>query len=335
MKVLVTGGYGFIGSNFIRYWLTNHPHDTISNLDKLSYAANPENLKDFKSSKNYAFTKGNILDSELVGRLTGDVDIIVHFAAESHVTRSEDAPEEFFENNVEGSKRLWEAAAKNRKLNKVIHISTDEVYGSIKDGYFREGDKKPGDHQSSSAYAKSKSQADDIAQSFFGILPMIVVRPTNNFGFYQYPEKALPRWITSALQDQPIYVWGTGSQVRDWLFAEDTARALEKILEKGEINSVYNIGANHKVEHTNKEIAQSVLRELGKPAELLKMIPDPRPDHDFRYGVDTTRLLGLGWRPGHFDEQFKKTVSWYKNNPDWWQPIKQEAESLYAKKEKK
>lgn len=335
MKILVTGGAGFIGSNFIHYWLKNHPTDTIVNLDKLSYAGNPANLKAWAGKPNYQFVHGDILDGELVAKLLADAEGLIHFAAESHVTRSEDAPEIFFENNVQGTKNLLNTAAKSSHLERVIHISTDEVYGSIQDGYFAEEDKEPGDHQASSAYAKSKSQADDVAQSFFGQLPLTIVRPTNNFGPYQYPEKALPRWATSALADQPLYVWGTGSQVRDWLHAEDTARALEIIWEKGETDAAYNIGANHQPEHPNLEIAERVLEVLGKPRSLIEMIPDPRPDHDFRYGVNTRKLQALGWQPGNFDTQFRQTVEWYRDNAWWWQPIKAEAEALYAGKERR
>ncbi len=335
MKILVTGGAGFIGSNFIRYWLNNHPDDSIINYDKLSYAGNPANLKDFENNPRYEFVQGDILDTDKLAKTMVGAEGLIHFAAESHVTRSEDAPEIFFENNVQGTKTVLETAHKLGRMKRVIHISTDEVYGSIKEGYFKEEDKEIGDHQASSAYAKSKSQADDIAQSFFNKLPISIVRPTNNFGPYQYPEKALPRWATSAVLNQPIYVWGTGSQVRDWLYVEDTARALEKIWETAKPNSIYNIGANHKPEHPNKEIAVGVLELLDKPKALLTMIPDPRPDHDFRYGVNTEKLSSLDWKPGNFDDQFKRTVLWYRDNVTWWQPIKEEAESLYKDREKK
>lgn len=334
MKLLVTGGAGFIGSNFIHYWLRRHPQDKIINYDKLSYAGNLENLRAVEKLPNYRFVKADILDKETAKRALEGVEIVVHFAAESHVTRSEDAPEEFYKTNVDGTKTILEAALAV-KPRLVIHISTDEVYGSIEDGYFAEEDKLPGDAQASSAYAKSKALADDVALSYFGKLPVVIVRPTNNFGPFQYPEKALPRWVTSALMNQPLYIWGEGKQVRDWLFAEDTARALELIIAKAKPGSIFNIGANHEKEYTNFEIANMVLEELGKSKDLLKKIPDPRADHDFRYGVKTDKIKALGWRPGDFIKQFKYTVNWYRENPAWWQPLKSEAEALYAKKERK
>lgn len=334
MKILVTGGAGFIGTNFINYWLTNHQDDIIVNLDVVSYAGNPDNLKKYVGSSRYKFVKGDIRNKKLIREISSDVNAVVHFAAESHVTRSEDQPEIFYENNVEGTKSLLGILVENKALKRVIHISTDEVYGSISSGYFKEKDKLPGDGQASSAYAKSKAISDDIAQSFFGQLPITIVRPTNNFGPFQYPEKALPRWATNALIGQPLKVWGTGQQIRDWLFTLDTAKALELIMEKGAVNDIYNIGANHQPEHNNLEIANKVLGSYGKSSDLIQMIPDPRPGHDFRYGVDTAKLKKLGWKPGNFDDQFEETLLWYKKNKNWWQPLKQEAESLYANKEK-
>ncbi len=329
MNLLVTGGAGFIGSNFIRYWLAHHPNDTIVNLDKLSYAGNLANLKDIEKNPHYRFVKGDVLDQPLTEKLLAETDVLVHFAAESHVTRSETDPELFYRVNVDGTRSLLKTAAAY-KLKRVIHISTDEVYGSIKNGYFKETDKKPGAEQASSAYAKSKSLADDVAQSFFDRLPLIVVRPTNNFGPYQFPEKALPRWITSALLDQPLQVWGQGRQVRDWLFVEDTARALELLIEKAPAPSIYNIGANHQREWPNVTIAAKVLKSLGKSADLLTLVPDPRHDHDWRYGVDTTKIKALGFRPGSFTNQFATTVDWYHDHPEWWRPLKAAAEALYA-----
>ncbi len=334
MKILVTGGAGFIGSNFIRYWLKNNPEDEITNLDLITYAGNPENLKEFEGNPRYKFVKGDVADKKLVDKLMGEVEGVIHFAAESHVTRSEDNPEIFYHTNVEGTKNLLENAVKHG-IKKFIHISTDEVYGSIENGYFKEEDKKPGDGQASSAYSKSKAQADDTAQSFFDKLTVIIVRPTNNFGPYQYPEKALPRWVTTVLSGGKIKVWGTGSQVRDWLYSTDTARALEILWKKVDKSGIYNIGANHQPEHNNLEVAKKVLECLGKGEDTLEMIPDPRPGHDFRYGVDTTKIHELGWKIGDFDEQFKDTVNWYVDHEDWWKPLKEEAESLYTNREKK
>jgi len=331
MRILVTGGAGFIGSNFIRYWLKQYPDDEITNLDKLSYAGNLDNLKSTENNPNYTFVHGDILNTTLVKKLLKDTDGLIHFAAESHVTRSESDPAAFMRNNVEGTKTILAAAKENTQLHRIIHISTDEVYGSIKSGFFKEGDKLPGDSQASSVYAKSKAQADDIAQSYFGVLPLIIVRPTNNFGPNQYPEKALPRWITSALLNQEIEVWGEGKQVRDWLYVEDTAKALETVWKFGQTNQIYNIGANHAEELTNLTIAKKLLNLLGKSDSLIKHIADPRPDHDFRYGVDTGKIRALGWKPGEFEQQFVQTVKWYRENKSWWQLLKQEAEKLYRR----
>jgi len=332
MKLLVTGGAGFIGSNFIRHWLKNHTEDEIFNLDKLTYAGNPANLADLPQScaDRYHFYKGDICDPAAINELACGADGLVHFAAESHVTRSEKDPHLFERTNVEGT-RMVLAAAKRYGLNRVIHVSTDEVYGSKESGYFKEEDKEPGDGQASSPYSKSKARADDIAQSYFNQLPIMIVRPTNNFGFRQYPEKALARWLTSALTNQPVEVWGEGQQVRDWLFVEDTARAIDLIWHQGESGTVYNIGANHSPEITNLEIAKQALRALELPEERIRLIPDPRPDHDFRYAVDTTRLQALGWRPGNFERQLRATAWWYRDNPQWWRPLKPEAEALYAR----
>lgn len=331
MRILVTGGAGFIGSNFIRYWLNKHPNDEITNLDKLSYAGNLENLRTVENESRYSFFQGDVMDVNLVERLLKNAEGLIHFAAESHVTRSESNPDAFLKSNVEGTKNILQIAKDSAQLQRIIHISTDEVYGSIKSGYFKEEDKLPGDLQASSVYAKSKAQADDIAQSFFESLPLIIVRPTNNFGPYQYPEKALPRWITSALLDQEVEVWGEGKQVRDWLFVEDTAKALEVVWKNGKTGQIYNIGANHTKELTNITIAKKLLRHLGKSDSLIKHIADPRPDHDFRYGVNSSKIRTLGWEPGDFERQFEQTINWYRQNQSWWRPLKQEAERLYQR----
>jgi dTDP-glucose 4,6-dehydratase len=278
-----------------------------------------------------------------VTKLLKECEGLINFAAESHVDRSIHGPEDFIRTNIVGTFRLleatrayWSGLETEAKANfRFLHVSTDEVYGSIEGGYFKEADKRPGDGQASSAYAKSKSQADDIAQSYFDKLPLVIVRPTNNFGPNQYPEKALPRWVTNALLDRPLKIWGKGEQVRDWLYTEDTARAIELLLTKASTPDIYNIGANHEPEFRNIDIALLVLKQLGKPESLLQFIPDPRPDHDFRYGVDTGKIRALGWEKGDFAKQLHDTVAWYRANQAWWQAIKQEAESLYQNREQK
>lgn len=326
---LVTGGCGFIGSNFIEHYLTNHPDRAVLNVDSLTYAGNPKNL-DGVDAKRYRFIKGDIADKKTVRDALENVDAVVHFAAESHVTRSEKNPKIFYRTNVEGTKVMLEEAVK-AGIKKFIHVSTDEVYGPIVDGYFKESDKKHDSSQATSPYAKSKAEADELAQSFFGKLPLIIVRPTNNFGPRQYPEKALPRWITNLLLGEKAPVWGEGRQVRDWLYVEDTFRAIDLLLQEGKWGEIYNIGANHQPEMNNKTIVLKVAKLLGRPESDVELVPDPRPDHDFRYGVDTTKIKALGWKTGEFAPQLKTTVEWYRDNAGWWKPLKAEAEKIYKK----
>lgn len=331
MKLLVTGGAGFIGSNFIRHILRTHPDYKIINLDKLTYAGNLDNLKNVAKNPNYQFVKGDILDEALVDELVGKVDAVIHFAAESHVTRSENEAEVFYKTNVEGTRVLLDAAVKDGG-KRFVHISTDEIYGSKEDGFFKEEDKEPGDHQASSVYSKSKALADDLALSYKDKLDVVVVRPTNNFGQYQYPEKALPRWTTRVLENEPIPVWGDGHQVRDWLYAVDTARAVDIILEKGISGEAYNVASNNDPEIENIELANIICEILGVSREqFIKLVPDPRPNHDFRYAIDTTKIKALGWQPEKdIRNIIKNIIVWYKENKWWWEPIKKEAEKIYS-----
>jgi len=326
-KLFVTGGAGFIGSNFIREYIKAHPDDLVVCFDLLTYAGNLDNLSGLDEA-NFTFIKGDITDREGVEQAMDDSDYVVHFAAESHVTRSEKDPAIFFKTNVEGTKTLLDAAIK-AKVKRFIHISTDEVYGPITEGYFKESDKVSGDSQATSPYAKSKSQADDLAQSYMDKLDLIIVRPTNNFGPRQYPEKALPRWITNVLSNEKIPVWGEGRQVRDWLFVGDTFKAIDLILRQGQASEIYNIGANHDTEMPNIEMAKKLVQLLSCTEEMIELVPDPRPQHDFRYGVDSTKLRALGWKPGQFEEQLALTVKWYQDNRSWWTALKEKAEKLY------
>jgi dTDP-glucose 4,6-dehydratase len=331
MRFLVTGGAGFMGSNFMRYVLNKNINCSIVNLDKLTYAGNLDNLKDIEEKSNYKFVKGDILDQKLVDRLMQKADAVFHFAAESHVTRSEIKPDVFYKTNVEGTKVLLESAERN-KVKKFIHISTDEVYGSRNKGFFKEEDKKLGDQQATSDYAKSKSKADDLALSFKGKLDIIVVRSTNNFGPYQYPEKALPRWITRVLSNEPVPVWGNGEQVRDWLYVIDTARAILQIFKKGKSGEAYNVAANNKPEIKNIDVANIVCKVLKVGKErFIKFIPDPREHHDFRYALDITKIKKeVGWVPSEDTKGLiKETVLWYKDNPWWWKPLITKAEEIY------
>ena len=259
-----------------------------------------------------------------------DCGYVIHFAAESHNTRSETDPDLFYRTNVEGTKVMLESAFESG-IEKFIHISTDEVYGSIADGYFAEGDKLTGDSQATSAYSKSKSQADDLAMEFGRNYPVIVLRPTNNFGPWQYPEKALPRWITNILLGEKIPLWGEGLQVRDWLYAPLTAECLEFLLNKGEAGNAYNVAANHNPEITNRQAAEWICEMLGvNKDEWIQYIPDPRPNHDFRYALNVDKITKLGFKPAVDPyAQFKATVEWYKTNEPWWKKRKEEAESIY------
>ena len=332
MKLFVTGGAGFIGSNFVQAVAQERPEWSTVVFDLLTYAGNRANLL---NQPNHTFVQGDIADKAAVETALTGCDLVVHFAAESHVTRSEDDPDRFYRTNVTGTEVIL-VAAKSVNIP-VIHISTDEVYGPITDGYFKESDKEIGDNQATSAYAKSKSLADDVATAAMANQKVIVVRPTNNYGPRQYPEKALPRWITNLIAGEPIPLWGDGRQVRDWLFVEDTARAVLHLIEHGQWGEVYNIGVNHDPEYSNKTVAEKLCRlfELD-PEAFVQPISDPRPDHDVRYGVDTTKFTALGFKPSTpFDVGLRQTVDWYRANEAWWQPLKAEAESIYEKKESK
>ncbi len=329
MKILVTGGAGFIGTNFV-YYMVNKGHEVVV-LDKLTYAGGKDNLEPLGDK--VKLIVADVCNRDAVKDAVKGMDWVVHFAAESHVTRSESDPELFYRSNVEGTKvMIEESIAANVK--KFLHISTDEVYGSTDGALFKESDKLPGDSQASSAYAKSKSLADDLAQNFAKKgAPILITRTTNNFGPWQYPEKALPRWVTNLLLGEKIPVWGEGKQVRDWLFAPDNAKAIEFVLENGKLGEVYNVAANNKPEITNKMVAKILCKSLDKdPNEWIDYIPDPRPDHDFRYAIDTTKLESLGWKPNRDPEnQFPETVKWYQDNQEWWKKRKAEAESIYKK----
>lgn len=316
MRILVTGGAGFIGSNFIRYVFSKHPDYYIVNLDVITYAANPANLKDIENDQRYTFIKGDICDRKLVEKVAKGIDVIINFAAESHVDRSIAEPEPFLTTNVLGTQVLLEAA---RKFDheRFIQISTDEVYGSIEKGSFKEGDSlKP-----SSPYAASKAAADMLAYSYFVThgLPVIITRSTNNFGPYQHPEKLIPKLIINAISGKPLPIYGDGKNVRDWLYVADNCEAIGLVLKKGKTGEIYNVCARN--EKMNLEITNFILRELGKPKSLIKFAKD-RPGHDLRYSLDTRKIRKLGWKPGHnFKERLEETINWYLKNKWWWQPL--------------
>lgn len=327
MKILVTGGAGFIGTNFV-YHMCEKGHE-VTVLDKLTYAGGEDNLEPLGDK--VKLIVGDICDKNIVASAVSGQNWVVHFAAESHNTRSESDPKLFYRVNVDGTRVMIEESLK-AKVQKFLHISTDEVYGSKENGFFKEEDKIPGDVQATSAYSKSKALADDLAMDFAQKgAPILVTRTTNNFGPWQFPEKALPRWITNLLLEQRIPVWGEGKQVRDWLYAPENAKAIEFILEKGKLGEVYNVAANNKPEITNKEAAEMLCEALAlDPKKWIEFIPDPRPQHDFRYALDTSKIETLGWQPERKPrEQFASTVNWYKEHDNWWKKRKAEAERIY------
>lgn len=317
-RILVTGGAGFIGSNFIRYMLKKYPEVRIVNLDKLTYAGNLENLRDIEDNPNYRFVKGDIADPVVVDQLAAEVDYIVNFAAESHVDRSIEDPSIFIKTNVMGTQVLLDAAKKHG-IEKYLQISTDEVYGSLgPTGYFTEETPLA----PNSPYSASKAGADLLVRAYhetYG-LPVLITRCSNNYGPYQYPEKLIPFFIKRALADEYLPVYGDGLNVRDWLHVEDHCRAIDLVLQKGRIGEIYNIGGNN--ERTNIEITRLILRELGKPESLIKFVQD-RLGHDRRYAIDANKIkTELGWQPEYtFEQGIKETIKWYLENRKWWERI--------------
>ncbi len=334
MKILITGGCGFIGSNFIRYIFSNHPGYRVINLDALTYAGNPENLKDVRADARYTFVKGNIGDSVLVREVMRDVDAVVHFAAESHVDRSIRDAQPFLTTNVVGTHSLL-SAAKDSSVKRFIHISTDEVYGSLgEEGKFTEETPLT----PNSPYSASKASGDLMVRAYhetYG-LPAVIVRPSNNYGPYQFPEKFIPLMITNLLENRPVPIYGQGMNVRDWLFVEDNCRAIDLILHKGKPGEIYNVGGN--AERRNIEIAKKVLGLMGKGEEYITYVTD-RPAHDYRYGLDTSKIeRELAWKPSvNIERGLEKTVQWYRDNEWWWRPLKErlssESQGFWEKKE--
>ncbi len=320
-NILVTGGAGFIGSNFVRYMLNKHQDYKIVNLDLLTYAGNIKSLDDVKDNPNYLFVKGDIADNKLVDKIVSDnkIDVIINFAAESHVDRSITNPDIFVKTNVLGTQNLLEVA-KKYKTEKFFQISTDEVYGSLgKTGFFTE--KTP--LSPNSPYSASKASADLLVMAYhhtFG-LNVNITRCSNNYGPYQFPEKLIPLFITNALDNKQVPLYGDGLNIRDWLFVEDHCSAIDTVLHKGKNGEIYNVGGNN--EKTNKYITDTILKYLGKDSSLIKYVAD-RLGHDRRYAIDATKIKEeLGWQPQYkFEQAIEKTIQWYLNNKDWWQPLK-------------
>lgn len=335
MKLFVTGGAGFIGANFVLYWLKNHPDDEIINFDKLTYAGNLENLREVEGNPNYHFVKGDITLPEEVQKAMEGADVVVHFAAESHVDRSIMNPADFVETNVGGTQVLLDAALKNR-VKRFHHVSTDEVFGALpldSSTKFSENTS----YNPHSPYSASKAGSDHLVRAYadtFG-LPITITNCSNNFGPYQFPEKLIPLAITNLLEDKKVPVYGDGLYVRDWLYVEDHCRAIEAVLQNGEIGETYCVGGlrpGHG-DINNLEVAKKILGLLNKDESYLEYVKD-RPGHDRRYAIDWSKIhQELGWEPKYdFDEWLAKTVEWYKANTGWWQDVKNGSyQAYYAK----
>jgi dTDP-glucose 4,6-dehydratase len=319
MNVLITGGNGFIGSNFVMFMMNKYPDYKIKNLDALTYAGNLENLKEVQNHSNYTFIKGDIGDRQLMDHLFRQgVDFVVNFAAESHVDRSICDPGIFIKTNIMGTQVLLDAA-KKYGVKRYVQVSTDEVYGSLGEtGLFTElSPLLP-----NSPYSASKAGADLLVRAYhetFG-LPVIITRCSNNYGQYQFPEKLIPLMISNALSDKSLPVYGDGLNVRDWLYVEDHCCAIDLVIHKGAVGEIYNIGGSN--ERTNFQIVKAILAELGKPESLITYVAD-RPGHDRRYGIDATKITReLGWQPNtRFEMGIKKTIQWYLDNQGWWKRI--------------
>ena len=320
MKVIVTGGLGFIGSNFIRHLLNKYPDIEVVNVDAMKYGSNPSNLKDIEEEDRYHFVKGDIADYELVANLVKDADIIVNFAAESHVDRSIANPYSFVHSNVLGIFTILEAVRKGNPDARLVHISTDEVYGDILQGSFREDDSL----RPSSPYSASKAAADMFVLAYartYGI-HAVITRCTNNYGPYQFPEKLIPKTIIRASMNLKIPIYGSGKNVRDWIHVMDHCEAIDLVMGEGEKGEIYNISSGE--EKTNLEVVRTVLDIMGKDESLIEFVED-RPGHDLRYSLDSSKMRELGWKPKHsFKEGIRKTVEWYMQNEWWWKPLADE-----------
>lgn len=328
-NILVTGGCGFIGSNFVRYILTKYKDSTVVNYDKLTYAGNPENLRDLENNRNYIFIKADICDQKQVQKAFQEfhIDTVVHFAAESHVDRSITGPEIFIITNVLGTQILLETARNCWKEafdgKRFLHVSTDEVYGSLgKTGYFTETTSLA----PNSPYSASKAGSDMLVNAYhhtFG-LPVVITRCSNNYGPYQYPEKLIPLMIANAMDNKPLPVYGDGMNVRDWLYVEDHCSAIAAVLENGKPGEVYNIGGNN--EWYNIDIVKKILSIIGRPESLITFVTD-RLGHDRRYAIDAGKIKReLGWTPSsQFEQGLQKTVAWYLKNEQWWRKLQKKA----------
>jgi dTDP-glucose 4,6-dehydratase len=318
--VLITGGAGFIGSNFVRWAHDAHPDWQLTTLDKLTYAGRLENLRAVEGSPRHRFVKGDIGDAAVAGPLVREADVVVHFAAETHVDRSLHSAGEFIQTDVHGTFVLLDAARSAPRLKRFIQISTDEVYGSVAHGQSRETDEL----RPRNPYSASKAGADRLAYSYFATygVPVVIVRASNNYGPHQFPEKVIPLFVTNAIDEVPLPLYGDGQNVRDWLHVEDHCRALDLLIDRGGLGEVYNVGGGNEV--LNIDLTRRILELAGRPASLVKAVPD-RLGHDRRYALDSTKIRALGWRPAiAFETGLRSTFDWYRDNEWWWRPIKEQ-----------
>ena len=317
MRLVVTGGAGFIGSNFVRTMLARYEDIEVVNLDKLTYAGNLANLRDVEDDPRYTFVHGDICDAAVVGETLRGAGAVVNFAAETHVDRSISGPQDFIRTDVLGTHTLLEAV-RELEIPRYLQISTDEVYGSTETGAFTE----ESDLDPSSPYSASKAAGDLLVLAYhrtFGT-PVLVTRSSNNYGAWQYPEKIVPLFITNAVDDQQLPVYGDGRNVRDWLHVDDNCAGIDLVLREGVPGQVYNIGGGNEVQ--NLALTRCILELLGKDDRLIRYVTD-RPGHDRRYAIDCTKLKALGWRPEvEFEDGLARTVAWYRDHPEWWRPIK-------------
>jgi dTDP-glucose 4,6-dehydratase len=326
VNVLVTGGAGFIGSNFVRWAHAHHPDWHLTTLDKLTYAGRRENLKELEGSPRHTFVHGDITDAAVAAPLVKASHLVVHFAAETHVDRSILAAGDFIRTDVFGTFVLLEAAREAANLKCFVQISTDEVYGSVPEGHSRETDElKP-----RNPYSASKASADRLAYSYWATyhVPVVITRASNNYGSHQFPEKVIPLFITNAIDEHALPLYGDGLNVRDWLHVDDHCRGIDLVIERGKAGEVYNVGGGNEVK--NVDLTHRILELTGRPTSLITPVAD-RPGHDRRYALDTTKLRALGWTPRErFEDGLAATVRWYRENEWWWRPIKEQDPAFRA-----
>lgn len=319
-EVLVTGGAGFIGSNFVHYAIEAHSDWRVTTLDKLTYAGRRENLRELDGHPRHRFVLGDVADPAVAAPLVQDSEIVVHFAAETHVDRSLMSAGEFIRTDVHGTFVLLDAARRARRLRCFVQVSTDEVYGSVPEGSSLETDEL----RPRNPYAASKAGADRLAYSYWATyrVPVVIGRASNNYGPRQYPEKVIPLFVTNAIDHRPVPLYGDGLNVRDWIHVEDCCRALDLLIERGQRGEAYNIGGGNEL--TNLELTHRLLKRLDRPESLIQPVAD-RPGHDRRYRVDTAKLRALGWEPRiDFESGIATTIDWYVRNEEWWRPVKEQ-----------